>query len=273
MLFGLLFSIGLPVLIAVIQSYRVLDYQKSQEHRIHIVGDSHGYIFHDYPNSNFFVQKGMTLVCSKAKIEMLTNENVIQKNDSLFLVVGAHNFPENLVEKRTGVEPVAKTRFQFFESRFSTLWSCNTIVLGLKNIKLLLKGLELSDEIHDRPSGNRCGKFPKNETHGHFLFKSGAVAERFDQVELRAFNSIGDFCTHNQIKLFVIPVPVPEEYVNLTPDRIWSEYDILMRQLLPLHLQLTMSCQYFFDGDHMNNSGENLFLGSFNPNDYQLTNH
>ena len=104
MLSGFLFAFGLPILTAAIQSHRVLEYHKSQEHHIHIVGDSHAYIFHDYPNSNFFAQKGMTLLCSKAKIEMLTSESVIQQNDSLFLIVGAHNFPENLQEKRTGVD-------------------------------------------------------------------------------------------------------------------------------------------------------------------------
>ena len=204
---------------------------------------------------------------------MLSNESIIQPGDSLFLIVGAHNFPENLEEKRTGVDPVARTRFQFFESRFSNPWSWKTLILGLENIKLLLEGLELGDEIHDRPGGNLCGKFPKNEIHGHFQFKNGKIAERFDRVELDAFNAIHQFCDRSKIDLFVIPVPVPEEYPSRTPISIWSRFDLLMRQVLPKHPQLTMSCQYFFDGDHMNKSGKNLFLSSFNPDDYHINNY
>ena len=246
-----------------------IEYHLNQDLHTHIIGDSHGYIFHDYPKSNLFVQKGMTLTCSLAKIEFLLSKKITCRGDSIFLTIGAHNFTENTIEKRTGIDAIAKTRFQFFEGLFREYYSFNFIVLGLKNIKLLFKGLELGDSVGRRPGGNRCGT-QLGAINGHYIYSNGTIASELDPVEVAAMKSIVTICRENDVKLFIVPVPVSAEYKETAPAKMWTKYQELTTVTVPLAQDLTLPCEYFFDRDHLNLKGKELFFRNFQPEIYQV---
>lgn len=263
---SLVFGVLIPLLISEINTKIILDKFRKNRRSLHIIGDSHAYIFHNYPGANLFAQKGMTLTCSEAKIRLLCKEKIIAPQDSVFLTIGAHNLSENLIEKRNGIDQVAKTRFQFFRTCFSQDYSAELILLGLKNIKLLLKGLELTDEIGARPNSQKCTS--ETRVHDHFIFGDGTIASRMDRTELSALTNIKEFCLQNGIKFFLIPVPVPEIYKSRTPVTVWEGYESLVNDILPESPQLTMPCEFFFDDDHHNKAGKEAFLKKFYPAEF-----
>lgn len=263
LLSSLVFGVLVPFSISRINTKIALDNLRQNRRTLHIIGDSHAYIFHNYLGANFLAQKGMTLTCSEAKIRLLYSEKIIAPQDTVFLTIGSHNLSENLIEKRNGTDLVAKTRFQFFQACFSQKQSIEFILLGLKNIKLFLKGLELADEIGARPNSQKCTS--EISIHGHFNFGDGTIASSLDKTELAALNNIRKFCMREEISFFLIPVPVPEIYKSRTPVSVWEGYESLVNNLLPETPQLTMPCEYFFDDDHHNKAGKEAFLKKFDP--------
>ena len=264
-----IFTICGPMAMSIWMTRNAIEHHLNQEPHAHIIGDSHGYIFHDYPMSNLFVQKGMTLTCSLAKTELLLSKKIISRGDSVFLTIGAHNFTENTIEKRTGIDAIAKTRFQFFEALFREDYSFDFIVLGLKNIKLLVNGLELGDSVGKRPSGNRCGT-QLEPINGHYIYTDGTIASELDPVEVAAMKSIVTICREQDVKLFIVPVPVSAEYKETTPAQLWTRYQELTTVTVPLAKNLTLPCEYFFDRDHLNRKGKELFFRNFQPDIYQV---
>jgi hypothetical protein len=55
------------------------------------------------------------------------------------------------------------------------------------------------------------------------------------------------------------------EEKETTPAKMWTKYQELTTVTVPLAQDLTLPCEYFFDRDHLNRKGKELFLKTSNP--------
>ena len=244
------------------------NYPKIPKANILFLGDSHiKYQVNpdSFVNANNYGHSGDVLIGLKWKIHrILKNKNRI---DTIIISLGYHNFREFYPK--------------FFNTKVHDAATKNITRYLFINNWYFLKKNEINKFVVIKSLFDKIKKPAQKISYlGYFIEQHGQINDssrssisrlytnnqKFNQKVIYLIQEIVDFCVSKKVKCFFIFPPTHPTYTNKVPEEIKTGTDKFIHQFSQtpyfIPVEFALDDSLFFDGDHLNAQGAQLYTHS-----------